>query len=72
MQPRLRIFTGETEPATIAPAEISMPFGDLAAIVSDAMESQRVWLTDFADDEVKIPSDLYEVLTTYQRLRPSA
>jgi hypothetical protein len=29
-------------------------------------------VADFADDEVKISADLYDVLATYAHLRPSA
>ena len=38
----------------------------------DAVQTDRSWLSDFADDEVKISADLYEVLTLARRLRPSA
>jgi hypothetical protein len=37
------------------------------------MRSQRTWLRDFADDEITISTDLYEVLLAYQHYRrPSA
>ncbi|MBS0209434.1 MAG: hypothetical protein JSS27_10795 [Planctomycetes bacterium] len=46
---------------------------DVAHLLADAVESRRTWLRDFADDEVTLSSDLYEVLMAYQHYRrPSA
>jgi hypothetical protein len=37
------------------------------------MQSQRVWLSDFEDDDITISSDLYEIILAYQHYRrPSA
>ncbi len=41
-------------------------------VLAEAAKSDRTWLSDFADDEVKISADLFEVLSLYRRLRPSA
>ena len=41
-------------------------------ILADASRTERAWLHDFADDEVQISSDLYEVLCSFRHLRPSA
>ena len=41
-------------------------------VLAEAIRTDRSWLSDFGDDDVKISTDLYEVLTTYRRLRPSA
>ena len=44
----------------------------LSAIVPllvDAVENDRAWLKDFADEPVRIDADLYEVLLAYQQLR---
>ena len=46
---------------------------DVLPLLSDAVRSDRTWLRDFADDEVTISMDLYEVLLAYQHYRrPSA
>ncbi|MFM9965593.1 MAG: hypothetical protein ACKV2Q_30780 [Planctomycetaceae bacterium] len=44
----------------------------IVRVLFDAAQSDRTWLSDFAEDEVKISADLYETLTLYRRLRPSA
>ena len=72
MRPRLRIFTGEDNVATLPEPPASMSFSELTRILADASDSDRTWLQDFADDEIPIPADLYEVLCAYHHLRPSA
>lgn len=71
MRPRLRLFVGE-EDSTYAAPEISVPLGDITRVLADALYSNRTWLRDFEDDEVKVSADLYEVLSSYLHLRPSA
>jgi hypothetical protein len=42
-------------------------------LLIDAIQSERTWLRDFAEDDVTISMDLYEVLLAYQHYRrPSA
>jgi hypothetical protein len=42
-------------------------------LLADAVRNERTWLRDFADDEITISTDLYEVLLAYQHCRrPSA
>jgi hypothetical protein len=43
----------------------------LTALVH-ALRCNRTWPTDFEDDEVQVSSDLYEVISAYNHLRPSA
>jgi hypothetical protein len=46
---------------------------EILPLLSDAVRSDRTWLRDFAEDEVGISMDLYEVLLAYQHYRrPSA
>ena len=73
MRPRLRLFTGDDEGglATEQP-QVTMKFAEFFQIVSEASRFQRTWLEDFADDDVNIPEDLYEVLSAYWTLRPGA
>ena len=72
MRPRLRLYTG-SEPATMTGRpEVSVPLGELLEILTEASRWNRAWVDDFSGDEVQVSSDLYEVLSTYWHLRPSA
>ena len=73
MRPRLRLFNGEDDGFTaVADSTVSMTFGELSRIMRDAGLFERTWLTDFEDEQVQVPEDLYEVLTSYWQLRPGA
>lgn len=71
-QPRLRLFDPDNQVATLAPKMKRVRLREIVKVLAEAARNDRTWLSDFADDEVKISADLYEVLTTYRRLRPSA
>jgi hypothetical protein len=77
---QLRVYYGP-ENETGAPAAesahhrdmVTVPLGDIFPLLADAVRSERTWLRDFADDEITISSDLYEVILAYQHYRrPSA
>lgn len=76
----LRVYHGPQEDCTnlhIADGNardaITVPLMEVLPLLADAVRSDRTWLRDFADDEVKISMDLYEVLLAYQHYRrPSA
>ena len=77
----LRVYYGpQEEPATLSLAEsrtrrdsVSVPLMDVLPLLTDAVRADRTWLRDFADDEIAISMDLYEVLLAYQHYRrPSA
>jgi hypothetical protein len=76
----LRVYYGPQEDsATVAIADgkardtINVPLTEVLPLLADAVRSDRTWLRDFADDEVNISMDLYEVLLAYQHYRrPSA
>ena len=78
MPSRLRLYTGfeESNVQTLEehPAEncVAMTFGELAQIVAHAAKTRRTWLKDFAEEDVQVSNDLYEILTAYSRLRPGA
>jgi hypothetical protein len=74
MRPRLRLFIGADEQQAIAAAEpeVSIRLEELTRILADAIIWDRSWIHDFGDDEVRISSDLYEVLSAYSQMRPSA
>jgi hypothetical protein len=74
----LRIYHGpETLKAhtTESAAEntVRVSFAEIYPLLADAVNNRRTWLSDFDQDELTIPSDLYEVLLAYQHhRRPSA
>lgn len=75
----LRIYHGpETPSVTVAETSVerhmvSVPLGEVLPLLADAVRSQRTWLRDFEDDEIRISADLYEVILAYQHYRrPSA
>jgi hypothetical protein len=77
----LRVYYGPQEDqATVSLAEsqthrdtVTVPLTDVLPLLADAVQSKRTWLGDFADDDITISMDLYEVLLAYQHYRrPSA
>ena len=51
---------------------VGIRLGDLLPLVALAQRQNYLWLQDFLDDEVRITSDLYEVLRAFRSYRPSA
>ena len=74
MRPRLRLFMGNEGPdgTESEPPQVSMELKEFARILGDAINWDRSWLQDFDDEEVRLSADLYEVLTAYSQMRPSA
>lgn len=72
MRHRLRLYTGEDSVSTVAEPQITVRLGDITRVLADATRWNRTWLSDFEDEEIRISSDLYEVLSTYMHLRPGA
>ncbi len=80
MAHNLRIYRGPRERPTPTlnadrPGQptITVNVSDVLPLLADAVASQRTWLDDFADDEITVSADLYEVLLAYQYFRrPSA
>jgi hypothetical protein len=74
----LRIYRGPADkttavrPASTSPATITVNVGEVLPLLADAVASKRTWLSDFADDEITISADLYEVLLAYQYYRHPA
>ena len=80
-RPQLSLYTGPADDSsTIAvdeckenPETISVSLADVLPLLVDAVQSNRTWLRDFANDEITISTDLYEVILAYQHYRrPSA
>ena len=70
-QTRLKIFDPENLPVS-RPKMKRVRLKQIVRVLFDAAKADRTWLSDFAEDEIKISADLYETLTLYRRLRPSA
>jgi hypothetical protein len=70
MQPRLKLYLGDDNHGS--PADVSMKLDEFTNIIREAVKWDSTWLHDFADDEVKISADLYELLSLYSSMRPSA
>ncbi|MGC1273386.1 MAG: hypothetical protein WBC44_06730 [Planctomycetaceae bacterium] len=72
MRPRLRLYTGEEPSDRFSPPTVGVRLGELTQILGEAAQWNRSWVSDFADDEIQISNDLYEILSMYRHLRPSA
>ncbi len=52
---------------------VTVPLKDVLETLAEAVYRNRGWIQDFADDEVTISTDLFEVILAYQHYhRPSA
>lgn len=51
---------------------ITVSLGEILPLLVDAACSQRTWLGDFENDDVTIPTDLFEVLMAYQHFHRPA
>ena len=77
---RLRVVYGSEDTcvstsfgtATATKNMVTVPLGEVLPLLADAVQSRRTWLRDFADDELTISNDLYEVLLAYRQLRRPA
>ena len=72
MRPRLRLFTGDDIGSAVAEPQVSVRFSEVLTALVHALRCNRTWPHDFEDDEVQVSSDLYEVISAYNHLRPSA
>jgi hypothetical protein len=70
-QTRLKLFDPENLPVS-RPKMKRVRLKQIVRVLFDAAKADRTWLSDFAEDEIKISADLYEAMTLYRRLRPSA
>ncbi len=72
---KLRLYTEPDRDsvacATLPVAEtgVRVPLGEVLPLLADAVASDRTWLRDFADEEIAVSSDLYDVLQAYRHFR---
>jgi hypothetical protein len=82
-KPKLRVFSAETQneqsqreldriTGTAEARTVAVPLGKVVPLLMDAWENERAWLNDFAEDLVRIDSDLYDVLLAYQTMQQRA
>jgi hypothetical protein len=72
MATQLKLYVppeGETEPRP--EPEILMKLGDFLPIISVAHRLNFAWLRDFLDDEIAVSGDLYEVMQSFSRRKPT-
>lgn len=73
---RLRVFHAPDESAASKkpdPHRVTVSVSDVLPLLAAAARDERTWLRDFAEDEITVSTDLYEVLLAYQYYRrPSA
>jgi len=75
---QLRVYCGpDQQISDVAVADekqtVTVPASEVLSTLADAIQHNRAWLSDFADDEMTISTDLYEVLLAYQHYhRPTA
>ncbi len=71
----LRVYT---EPDVEAVSVATLPMrdtgvrvslGEVLPLLADAVASDRTWLKDFADEDITVSSDLYDVLQAYRHFR---
>lgn len=70
---QLRVYTEPDRDFTAveeaADQGVRVTLGDILPLLADAVASNRTWLSDFADDELTISTDLHEVLQAYRHFR---
>lgn len=54
---------------TANPKTVAVSLGKIVPLLMDAVSNDRAWLTDFADDTIRIDADLYDVLLAYQQIQ---
>jgi hypothetical protein len=64
---RLRVYTGpDLSQPNVAVLEqaaentVRIPLGQVLPLLADAVASNRTWLTDFKDDEIKLVVETHE------------
>jgi hypothetical protein len=50
-------------------AGVRVPLAEVLPLLADAVASDRTWLRDFADEDITVSADLYDVLQAYRHFR---
>ena len=62
MRNRLRIFPANESIQCQEPTTVTLKLGEVLEPLAEAFNSQRAFIEDFTQDEIRIPADLYEAL----------
>lgn len=72
----LRVYTepdvetmSSTRTLPMRDAGVRISLGEVLPLLADAVASNRTWLSDFADEDITVSSDLYDVLQAYRHFR---
>ncbi|MEO2010877.1 MAG: hypothetical protein ABGX22_19535 [Pirellulaceae bacterium] len=64
-----RIFGHSDAPTDdIRATGIEVTLGQVFPVLGDALLNDRTWLDDFRSEKILLSPDLYEILSTYERL----
>ncbi len=72
--PKLRIFNDDSSSSEFracSVTQVPVALGDVLPLLLHAMQTDRVWLNDFADETIEISQDLYEILLAYKQIADS-
>ena len=58
--------------APASPQMVSLPLGEILGPLSEAIRSNRTFLSDFAEDEVQLPADLVDCLKAFEQMGRAA
>jgi len=45
---------------------VSINFGSLLPMLEEAITSRRLWIRDFADEEIRVSTDLFDVIQAFR------
>jgi hypothetical protein len=72
MAAQLKLYVPPTEePENRPDPEVLIRLGDFLPILAVAHRLNFTWLKDFLDDEIAVSGDLYEVMQSFNRRKPT-
>lgn len=71
---RLRLFpySDDVPSPTAQVATVTIRLAEFYPLLARAARANLGWLDDFADDEIRVTPDFYDVIRAYAQLRPTA
>ncbi len=71
MRPQLRLYTGGND-CSVAEPPVSVKLSELTRVLLESAEWDKTWMQDFSNDDIQVSADLYEIISHFTHLRPSA
>ncbi len=70
MRARLKLFVGDDkqQQGESTSSDAAMPLENFARVIADAVTWERTWLQDFAEEQVIVSQDLYEIIRMYDEV----